>query len=353
MDEGQPSAVKHYLDSMPEFSHTIGHSRGAGDDNKTATPSSSANHSRRSSRFDLLKSRRIDSRSAASSVSPPTARAIRLGDSDVSEPESWQVNAAEGAQVADGRLGATAHSAYGGDGQRQGRHWSIADKERSTKQSPLSRREIARMRALILSSGIKAMEISRRANEPVESLGKDGLAAADGTLLRANCGIDWADMAQLSADGAPGRFTYCELHPMAAKCLGGAIQASGRRWRAAADRFTTQTSPGLQRRIGEARARLVDDLSEMARAAADEADATSRDLALGQPLKVKHVVDVIDKMMRRRRRRLRWVRRALWLMVEWLLVGFMWYVWFVVMILRVFLGIAKGAWRGVRWLLWL
>ncbi|GKT91564.1 UPF0183 domain-containing protein [Colletotrichum tofieldiae] len=91
----------------------------------------------------------------------------------------------------------------------------------------------------------------------------------------------------------------------------------------------------------------------MTRAAADEADETSRDLTLGQRLKIKHTLDVIEKMLRRRRRRFRWVRRAMWLAVEWVLVGFMWYVWFVVMILRVFWGVGQGAVGAVRWLLWL
>ncbi len=45
--------------------------------------------------------------------------------------------------------------------------------------------------------------------------------------------------------------------------------------------------------------------------------------------------------------------RAGWLAVEWVLVGFMWYVWFVVMIARIFLGVGKGLLNGVRWLLWL
>jgi len=65
------------------------------------------------------------------------------------------------------------------------------------------------------------------------------------------------------------------------------------------------------------------------------------------------VVDVIEKMLRRRRRRFRWVRRGMWLGVEWVLVGFMWYVWFVVMMLRAVLGIGTGTIKAVRWLLWL
>jgi hypothetical protein len=47
------------------------------------------------------------------------------------------------------------------------------------------------------------------------------------------------------------------------------------------------------------------------------------------------------------------MRRGMWLGVEWVLVGFMWYVWFVVTILRLVLGAGKAAWTGVRWLLWL
>lgn len=83
------------------------------------------------------------------------------------------------------------------------------------------------------------------------------------------------------------------------------------------------------------------------------ADETGRDIALSQPLKVKHVQDLVEKLMRRRRRRFRWVRRGLWLGVEWVLVGFMWYVWFVVTILRLVSGVGKGISAGIRWLLWL
>ncbi|KAJ6442890.1 Chromatin-remodeling complexes subunit NGG1 [Purpureocillium lavendulum] len=343
---------KHFLDAMPDFNHAPGYSRSNGD----ATPSGSTNHSRKSSRFDLLKPPRIDPRSASSSVSPPSIRRGRLGDSDASESESRQGSVSDGVRDADKRLNdALVVPGYDEDGRRRSRHWSIADKECYNEQARLSRREIARMKALILSSGIKALEISRRANEVHNPFGHQGLAAKGAPVGTTCAGFGWADIAQLSDDTqlSTRKVTFCELYPLAAQCLGGAIQASGQRWQVAADRFAHRTSPDLQQRIGEMRSRLVDDLSEMARAAADQADETSRDLALGQPLKVKHVVDVIEKMMRRRRRRLRWLRRALWLMVEWLLVGFMWYVWFVVMILRIFLGVGKGVWRGVRWLLWL
>lgn len=132
-----------------------------------------------------------------------------------------------------------------------------------------------------------------------------------------------------------------------------AVQASGQRWQSSADHFTGKTSLDMQNRIWNVRTRVADDLSGLTRRAADEADETSKDLALDQPLRVKHVVDIIEKMLRKRRRRFRWVRRGLWLTVEWLLVGLMWYVWFVVMILRVFFGVGRGFLAGVKWLLWL
>jgi hypothetical protein len=61
----------------------------------------------------------------------------------------------------------------------------------------------------------------------------------------------------------------------------------------------------------------------------------------------------MDKMIRRRRRRFRWLRRGGWVLVEWLLVGVMWYVWFMVVLTRVVMGVGKGVVRSFRWLFWL
>ena len=236
------------------------------------------------------------------------------------------------------------------------RQWSIPDRGETSARTQLSKREVARLRALILSSGIKAMEINRRASKPIQPF-KGGVAGPDEILIPWNSSrIAWSDIAKLTPNEAElreQRVPHNQVYPLAARSLAMAVQTSTQRWRVSADRFTAKTSLDLQRRIWSARTRVADDLSTMTRMAADEADETNHDLALGQPLKVKHVVDVIEKMLRRRRRRLRWVRRATWLTVEWLLVGFMWYVWFVVTILRVFLGVGRGIWTGVRWLLWL
>lgn len=143
-----------------------------------------------------------------------------------------------------------------------------------------------------------------------------------------------------------------EAYPLAARVLGSSARAAEDEWREEAESFAARGSLVLQERVEALRTR-VRDQSEMTRAAADEADEVSRDLVVGQRLKVKRVVDVMEKMLRRRRRRFRWLRRGGWLALEWALVGFMWYVWFVVMIARVIFGVGKGFVRGVRWLLWL
>ncbi|KAM0568544.1 hypothetical protein ACHAP9_005252 [Verticillium nonalfalfae] len=222
-------------------------------------------------------------------------------------------------------------------------------------RAPLSRHEVARLRALVLSSGIKAMEISRRAYEPRPAFAAPPAAHSEDVDPKQKSPF-WPAIAQFSPNPAQLRarsVAQVELYQLAARTLSSSMQCAGLEWQHAADAFTSETTPTLQANIEDIRRHIAVDLSAMTRAAADEADETSRDLAFGQRLKIKAVVDVIDKMLRRRRRRFRWVRRALWLGVEWGLVGIMWYVWFVVMILRVFVGFGKGVVGGVRWLLWL
>lgn len=359
-DQNGPKQMpKHFLDSMPQFHHAsdFHHDSGTDGSQKVGTSDGSGNHSYKSSRFDMLKPPQNDVRSPSSSVSPPTDRPKCVGDSEISEAESVTANAAQRVRDADKRLNsAIALPNLHNENSSISRHWSITDHNGPIEQAPLSRREVARMRTLILSTGIKAMEIRRRALEQHKPLSRANLAGGNASPQSHLGGIAWPDIARLGPrqpELYERQVAFCEMYPFAAQTLGVAIQAWGQRWQLSADRFTNKTSPELQKRIWSVRSRVADDLSEKGRRAADQADETSRDLALGQPLKVKHVIDTIEKMLRRRRRRFRWVRRGLWLMVEWLLVGIMWYVWFVVMILRIFLGIGKGALRGARWLLWL
>lgn len=344
--ENEKKPEKHFLDTMPEFHHAP---------NALARSSSQDNHKEpsmdpttRKKSGELLSPPPMGIRSSSSSVSPQR-KGSGLLESDFSEAESVQSRMLEGIRDANTRLNSVISIPDYDTSHRKSRQWSIADdRHLHPDRTRLSRRDVARLRTLVLSSGIKAMEINRRANQKHKPF-------APGAT-KDTSGIPWSDMQKLCANEAKQvdrHVPFYEMYSIAAQSLSLSIQMSGQRWQASMDRFRNATSPELHRRIGSVRSRLGDDLSEIARKATDEADATSKNLALDQPLKVKHVIDIIEKMLRKRRRRLRWVRRALWLSVEWLVVGFMWYVWFVVTILRVFVGIGTGVWQGVRWMLWL
>ncbi|GAB0131886.1 hypothetical protein EsDP_00000341 [Epichloe bromicola] len=345
--DGQ-NQTKQFLDIMPQFhhAHDANYSSMFTASKEDVAPGSTS-HDQQSSPFDRLRPPRIDARSAPSSATLENGQ-NRAGKSDVSESDSGQGSSVpDGVTDADKRLDSTVEvSRPEDDGRSFGsRHWSFVDKVTSAEETRLTRREIARMRALVLSTGIKAMEISRRAQEAHKPLCPDALSCTGAATASSG--------QQPSGRQYHGQVAYQKPYIVAGRSLSTAIQSSGRRWQASADQFTFRTSPRLQNRIGDVRSRIADDLSEQSRRASELADETNRDVALGQPLKVKVVVDMIEKMLRRRRRRLRWVRRALWLTVEWLLVGFMWYVWFMVMILRLCWGAGKGLVNSVRWLLWL
>ncbi len=215
----------------------------------------------------------------------------------------------------------------------------------------------------MLSAGVLAREISTRVREPrlwtapkikrhkqlADSDSSDESDTAPGD-------VSWSDVVRLApnpAEIANRPISQVEFYPQAARILEVSMQRSSQQCQAAADAFLTDTTRTLHRRLSDLRAMVALDLSSLARAATDQADAVSADLAVEQRLNAKRVVDTIEKMLRRRRRRFRWVRRAGWLAVEWVLVGFMWYVWFLVMIVRIFLGVGNGLVAGVRWLLWL
>ncbi|KAF7559373.1 hypothetical protein G7046_g4777 [Stylonectria norvegica] len=327
-----PPTTKHFLDTMPQFL-TVSETQNSAANNEQKSGSDLTRpQSRQAARFDLLKPPKLDVQTVPGSTSAPAFKETRFAEPEELEPEPLEISVDDEPHTEKKLDPKIVTPKFDDRDRSNGRHWSITDRK-SDQRAQLSKREIARLRALILTSGIKAMEISRRAQAPEKRPSKDDAAAFPGASTRSNFfGDPWGDIAKKGLEVSP---------------------PSDQTWQASADRFASQTGPHLERRIWGVRSRIAHDLSGMTAEAADEADETSRDLALGQRLKVKHVVDVIDKMMRNRRRRFRWVRRGMWLAVEWVLVGFMWYVWFVVMLFRIAAGLGQGVWGGVKWLLWL
>ncbi|KAK5631608.1 hypothetical protein RRF57_007322 [Xylaria bambusicola] len=223
------------------------------------------------------------------------------------------------------------------------RNWVIPDRTSLSQHALISRREVARLRALILCSGIKAVEISRRANEPRFLFGSDNSMT----------GLQGMDLNRFMPDEKRElRIPQTQLFPATSRVLSQNIDHSIENFEKSASEFSTHTTR-LQHQVDMAHNRIAVEFMDMTHRAADEADDLSHDLVDYQRLKVEDAVNTIDNMLRQRRRRFRWVRRAGWLAVEWVLVGFMWYVWFIVMITRIILGVGRGIVSVIRWLLWI
>ncbi|KAK3299922.1 uncharacterized protein B0H64DRAFT_314209 [Chaetomium fimeti] len=314
--------------------------------------------SRRSSRFDLLKPPRIDVQNASPSTSPPPVQ-VRNQAPVGSDTESQA--GPDDTRAASIRLDAALALPHRSTIPAN-RQWSIADRSIASGSTAVSKREIARLRTLLLSSGIHAMEMDRRAKAR-KLLPSPAIAptttTTTATATDPSSSLTWPEIARLAPDAATEQrllttpLAQVEAYPIAARTLAASTQASTSHLHTLSSRFVSDTAPALLRRVESLRGKVAHELTDLAQSAIDAADEANHDLVVGQRLKVKHVLDAMDKMLRRRRRRFRWIRRVGWLVVEWVLVGCMWYVWFLVMIARVGLGVGKGAVRGVKWLLWL
>ncbi|KAI1378814.1 hypothetical protein F4677DRAFT_412075 [Hypoxylon crocopeplum] len=350
---------KDYLEVMPHFkSASIATDKPTSEDINPLALTHTASRASRSPRFDRLKPPRIDIRKA----SPPSSEMERaksrlLRDSDISDAES-RSGLIDKPRTASKDLTSevtfvppSRRPQLGSRTLSQGaRHWSISDRSLEPQgAAQISRREVARLRTLILCSGIKAMEISRRAHEPHPLFALDNKAVGQG--------LPWPEVASFVADKQQPLLSasvpQTRLFPTTAHVLAQSIESSIHVSQHTTAVFARDDAARLHHRVEQLHDRVAGDLIEMTHRAADEADEVGRDLVDSQRLKVKRVVDTMDKMLRRRRRRFRWVRRAGWLAVEWVLVGFMWYVWFVVTVTRVILGVGRGVVGVARWLLWL
>ena len=283
--------------------------------------------------------------------SPPP----RQRDSSVSDVESLRGARSKRVQCADARLNAILRlSGYVGTGphalpvtglahleatqhQRPShpRQWSITDRSTSPQRGLTTKRQIARVRALLLSSGIKAKEITRRAAEPRD--GKDPTYASIAALVPAHI----------------SEVPRSQEHIRAAQILCDDIDRSTTSWRSQADVFYNSTIQSLLDRVDVLQKRVADELTPMTTKAIDDADEVNRELVANHTLEVQRLMGGIESMLRRRRKRFRWARRGGWVLIEWMLVGIMWYLWFVVMVGNAVMGFGRGLWRGGRWLLWL
>jgi len=215
------------------------------------------------------------------------------------------------------------------DRQRQ---WSISDRKVSSSDQFPTKHETAHIRALLLSSGIKAKEICRRANEV--------RTPSPGFL-------------ENITDKPLPLVPRAQEHVLASRLLIHKIERVHKEIEDAKERFAGHTVTELHERIRLVDERIQNQLTPLVRACADEADAFCTELTTTQTLAVKQLNDSVHHIMRRRRRRLKWIRRAGYVLLEWTLLGIMWWAWLVVVIIRLARGGVGGIVGGVRWLLWL
>ncbi|KAL8773670.1 MAG: hypothetical protein Q9209_001436 [Squamulea sp. 1 TL-2023] len=311
----------------------------------------------RSSKFERLAPPRIDMRNVSPSTSPPRSRTRTNNINEISH-NTRTSRSDHRVRSADRRLNdvlgipGTVRNVAGPTGlanlssntsHRPGmdnRQWSISDRSVSnTRTGSVTKRDIARVRALLLSSGIKANEIARQA----DTVGDPPFLP----LLR-EIHHRWEN----EKKNIP-RVPRQQEHLLTAKLIVQEIEATNQRLRDAAETYSDKTIEGLHQSLKDLDAYVSNNLIPMVRGSADGADNLSTELLTTHTLAVKRVNDAVELVLRRRRRRLRWLRRGGYVVLEWMLLGIMWAVWMVVVAIRLVRGVLGGAFGIARWMLWL
>ncbi|KAL8691306.1 MAG: hypothetical protein Q9224_004207, partial [Gallowayella concinna] len=250
----------------------------------------------RSSKFERLAPPKIDMRNVSPSASPPLSR-IQTRDTDVSRNTSTS-RSDHGVRNADRRLndvlgipgavrsgvaptGLANLSSKSSDRPGMGdRQWSISDRSVSnTRRGTVTKRDIARVRALLLSSGIKANEIARQA----DTINDPPFLPQLREIHRR-----W-DGETKSIPKVPRQ----QEHLLTAKLIVQEIDNTNQRLRDAAEVFLDKTVEGLHQRLKDLDADVSSNLFPAVRGSVDDADNLSTELTTTHTLAVKRVNDAV------------------------------------------------------------
>lgn len=316
----------------------------------------------RSGRFDRLAPPKLDMRNVSPSASPPRTRTQTrntVASYDPFDSRQSSTSRSEGrVRNADRRLNAVlgipgtvgrggppitglatleshrrrSRGRLSPEGKRA---WSIADQDVSVARGAVTKRDIARVRAMLLSSRVKANEIVRHAHEKSDT---------QSPVLQ--------DLQKTSNRPLP-RVSRSEEHNLAAKVHTNNIDDLNQQLRDGAEYFFKWALDSLYKQVKNIDKQVTQELTPSVRTCADQADAFSAQLTTTHVLEVKQLNDSVDAILRRRRRRLRWIRRGGYVLLEWTLLGIMWWVWLVVAVIRLIRGTIRGFVAAIRWLLWL
>lgn len=227
------------------------------------------------------------------------------------------------------------------EGRRTGlsgasRAWSISGRSIHTliDTGVPGKPEVERTRALLLSSGIKAREITRRAHTPREQV------------------PNWLQTSMGPSASVP-RVTRVGEFDLAAQCLLRRFEHTQHSFQHSMHHFSTSTSSPLRSQLRNLENLVNNSLAPRVRATANDAEDLCVQLNTTSTLAVKQLSDALDKGLRKRRRRLRWIRRTGFMVLEWALVAMLWWVWLIVMGFKLVRGVFRGVFTGIRWVLWL
>lgn len=215
------------------------------------------------------------------------------------------------------------------------RHWSISDRSVPPEQQRnVSHADIARVRALLLASGIKAHQINLQGNSSRDSPLPLMVKAAH------TAGQQWRDVSRK------------EEHIVAAQLLTTSLFSTLSSFEHTLQHFQGSTAKELGSRLESLSHRVAEQLTKIVHEASDDADAFNVELTTKQPQEVKRVDEAVDAMFRQRRRQFRLVRRAGFKLLEWIVLGIMWWIWFMVVLVNILKKIVVGTFGLLRWLLW-
>jgi hypothetical protein len=214
--------------------------------------------------------------------------------------------------------------------------WSIPSRSIAGRQDShlITKREIQRVQALLLSSGIKAREICRR-SEAVRR-------TPPAFLMRSS----------IQSGGSMPEVSRLEEFDRAARNILQKFDNAKAAIHLTMARFSKSNSP-LKSELENLERLVNESLTPRVRAAAADAEHLSTELTTTSMLAVKQLSDALNKGIRKRNRRFRWVRRTGFVFLEWVVVGVMWWVWLIVMIFKILRGTWRGAISSIRWVLWL
>ncbi|KAL4954766.1 hypothetical protein BDW69DRAFT_135168 [Aspergillus filifer] len=218
----------------------------------------------------------------------------------------------------------------------QSRSWSISDRSVSIsiESGVPGKQEIERTRALLLSSGIKAREIVRRA---------ENVRDPPPEFLQRSFGQDEA------IPPVPRLYE----HQLASRKLLKRIEASHNSFESSIERVPKVAFSPLKSQLSTLEDLVNKSLNTRVRAAAEEAENLSMQLNTTSTLAVKQLSDTLEHGLRKRHRRLRWLRRTGFVMLEWALIGLLWWVWLIVVAFKLLRKVLHGMASGVRWILWM